>query len=178
MVVYLPANERVEIIRSYARQYNTRVFIETGTSVGDTTAALIDEFDVLNTIEIDEGLWKAARERFAPHPHVNCLLGDSGTWLPDLVPYLPEPTLFWLDGHFCGGPGRGVIDTPIRTELIWALQAPPGSVILIDDARLFEGMSEHTEEFKDYPSVAWVKAVAAESDYNVLIQDDIFRLTQ
>jgi hypothetical protein len=178
MVTYLPANERVEIIRSYARQYNTRVFIETGTSIGDTVAALVNEFDVLNTIEIDPGLYRDARSRFARYAHVNCLLGDSGIWLCDLVPYLVDPVLFWLDGHYCGGPGRGEIDTPIRTELIWALQAPPGSVILIDDARLFEGMSEHTEEFKDYPSIHWVEAVAAECNYNLLIQDDIMRLTQ
>lgn len=176
MPLYLPAAERVEIIRTYARAFETKVFIETGTSVGDTVAALLDDFDVLNTIELDRDLYYRAKDRFSGIEKVNCYCGDSGDYLAGLVAYFSTPVLFWLDGHWSGGPVRGEIDTPIVSELSVAVTAPKGSVILIDDARLFGGGPEHTEEFKDYPPLSWVRTFAQDNGFHYKLEDDIIRL--
>jgi hypothetical protein len=49
--------------------------------------------------------------------------------------------LFWLDGHFCGGvSAHGDKGTPILEELNLILShRVKEHVILIDDARLFNG---------------------------------------
>jgi hypothetical protein len=175
--LFLPAEERVKIIRDYAARYRIHKFIESGTSVGFTTDAVRDVFEQIYTIELDEKTYWAAVERFKNDKNVTCLIGDSGNLLHALVPSLNEPLLFWLDGHYCGGESRGEIDTPIVKELEAAVQAPRGSVILIDDARLFGGMPEHTEEFKDYPHVDWIFDLAFEWDFDWKLEDDIIRLT-
>ena len=169
--------ERVGVIRSYAKQYGIRNFVESGTAEGFTISHLIDDFDWLTTIEIDKGLCEAARERFKEHSKVCCVNADSGEFLKSLVPYMSKPTLFWLDGHYCGGSGRGEIDTPIVEELESVLSAPEGSVILIDDARLFKGGEDHTEEFKDYPSLDYIQYRSSLGGYDTLVFDDIMRLT-
>ena len=180
---FLPAHERVNILRDYAKRYGIRTFIESGTSVGGTTEALMGDFDRLWTIELDHGLFERARTKFAPHPRVTCMEGDSGKILPNLVPILsdpPDPILFWLDGHHSGpGSAHGDLDTPIRAELEAAVKAPHGSVILIDDARIFEGQPEHADEphYHDYPSLEWVREIAEAHGFDYEMSQDIVRLT-
>lgn len=172
------SEEKAAVIRAYAQRYGIDLFVETGTSVGATVAALVNDFTSIITIEIDPETCSRARDRFSSSPNVNCICADSGVALHQLLPHFHEPVLFWLDGHYSGpGTGRGKIDTPIVSELEAALQAPHGSVILIDDARLFGGMEEHTEEFADYPDIAWVFDTAAEYEYEGSLEDDIIRFT-
>ena len=61
--------------------------------------------------------------------------------------------LFWLDGHFSGGPtGRGDSDTPIEREVdAILLKAAPGSLVYVDDARCFGTLL-------GYPSLAKLEA--------------------
>lgn len=173
--LYLPAEQRREIIRQYGRDCNLKTFVETGTADGETVATIFADFDLIYTIELDEYLHMQALARFVDLPKVHCLQGDSGLVLPQVVAQLTEPALFWLDGHYCGG-ARGDIDTPIRAELEAAMQAPAESVILIDDARLFGGGAEHTEEFKDYPDISWIEQVAGDDARHVDVRDDIIRI--
>ena len=57
------------------------------------------------------------------------------------MPELPEPALFWLDGHYSGGvTALGTTTTPIFAELQEIeLSKRKSDVILIDDIRLFNG---------------------------------------
>lgn len=177
MSAYLPLEERREVIRSYARKHNIRTMVETGTNDGDTVASLLPDMDLIYTIELDEALYQNACQRFEGDLRVRCCYGDSGIVLPYVVGHqISDPVLFWLDGHFCGGPTRGPVDTPIREELQAAVGAPWGSVILVDDARLFGGMPEHTEEFKDYPALSWVQDLAKAAGFDFSLQDDVMRL--
>ncbi len=170
--------ERVAVVKDYAERYSIASFIETGTAEGFMVSHILDTFDMITTIELSGQLYLNAQDRFKAWPNVNCVLGDSADWLPKLVPMYEFPILFWLDGHYSGGnTARGNIDTPIRAELEAAVKAPKGSVILIDDARLFGGMDDHTEEFKDYPHWREVQEIAKENDFNFRIADDIMRLT-
>lgn len=179
MSTFLSHEERTHIIRSYAQRYSLKTFVETGTGEGFTTQHLLDDFTEMWTVELDPELYQRALVMFYNRNHVHCVLGDSTDELPKVVEHLiyhGTPALFWLDGHYCGG-ARGDIDTPIRVELKSALKAPWGSVILVDDARLFEGGSEHTEEFKDYPSLDWVYETGIEHGYRSELIDDVIRLT-
>lgn len=174
--VFLSAEERREVLREYGKRYGLKVLVETGTNDGGTPWTLKDDFEQLFTIELGERQWQAATERFAAYPKVTCLLGDSAVVLPELVQKLHEPALFWLDGHWSGGStAHGPKDTPVIEELaaIFATKVP--HVILVDDARLFEGMSHYGEH--DWPHIDVIRKLAAEAKYSCEIRDDIVRLT-
>lgn len=179
MTLFLPAEQRVEVIRDYAKRYGIKHLIESGTSVGDTPNALMDDFTTLTTIELDPGLYVRAVQRFAGSK-VQCMMGDSGRLLPGLLVGLTEPVIFWLDGHHSGpGTAHGDLDTPIVAELTAAVAAPKGSVILIDDARIFAEGPEHFDEphYHDYPPLSWVRDKAQQSGFDYEMKDDIIRIT-
>lgn len=175
----LSAEGRVEVIRSYARAHpEIRTFVETGSADGSTTAALVDEFDRLYTIELDVGLYYHNLKRFVHEPKVLPMLGDSAVVLKELLLVLDRPAVFWVDAHWCGGETRGPVDTPVESELreIFYRRAP--GVVLIDDARLFG-----TDPA--YPTVDWVQALVATSEssaehgdlWEFEIADDVMRIT-
>lgn len=179
MTEYPEADKKIETIRSYAREYGIRTFVETGTGHGYSLSRLIDDFDELYSVELDPESWaETIRPMFENEPKVSTSVGDSGVWLQDLLEFwVDDAALFWLDAHYCGG-ARAEIDTPIRAELHAIFKgASMGSVILIDDARLFGGMSDHTEDFKDWPEMEWIADTAWDAGYGAYIKDDIIRLT-
>src|SRR5438876_12021434 len=136
-------------VREYAARFRLRVLVETGTWLGDMVARTRHAFDRVYTIELDDALWRRARSRFAGDRRVTLLHGDSAQVLPGVLASLQEPALFWLDGHYSGGPtARGSLSTPISAELRHILAHPVRRhVILIDDARCFTGED-------DYPALA------------------------
>lgn len=133
----------------------TTCFIETGTYKGDMIEAQRENFEHIATIELDDDLFATAKERFAPHPHISVLHGDSGRVLPEAIKLCPGSTTFWLDGHYSGGVTAGTnSDVPILDELaIIAARKDPRDVILIDDARLFGWR-------RGYPRISKVRAIA------------------
>jgi hypothetical protein len=136
-----PPFVKQRLLKQCAARYGLRTFIETGTFAGETTAALADSVDRVVSIELDSALAEAARVRFAATPHVTILQGNSGELLRRAIASLTEPALFWLDGHYSGSiTARGAQDSPITDEIDAILGHPtPGHVVLIDDARYFNG---------------------------------------
>ena len=126
--LYMEIEGRRAVILDYAQRYDCHTFVETGTSDGTTTAAMVPHFNTLYTIEIDEGLWTSATYQFFTEPKVTCMLGDSAEQLPYLMPKLTGPTIFWLDGHYCGGATRGSLDSPVESELKTILTRHPKEV--------------------------------------------------
>jgi predicted O-methyltransferase YrrM len=159
------------IIRSYAQRFGLHILVETGTFVGDTPAALQDDFERIFTIELDHRLSAAARRRFRHQPRITVIQGESGVVLGELSRSLPEPVLFWLDGHWSGGvTARGPEESPILREAATILsRSNPGDVLLIDDARLF-GIAS-------YPSVEEVRRliIGGQQDWDVYVENDIIR---
>jgi hypothetical protein len=163
------------IIRDYAAQFQLRTLVETGTFVGDTPAALCHDFDRIYTIELDPRLARAARRRFTHQPHITVIRGDSSQVLHDLVPFIDEPVLFWLDGHWSGGvTARGAEISPILRELATVLMRDVASedrtdVLLIDDARLFGT--------RGYPSMPALYAAiqSRRPAWDVYLEHDIIR---
>ena len=124
-------------------------------------------------IELSKELYEAACNRFKHVENIRLLQGDSGKVLPELLNRISEPALFWLDGHYSGGTtARGDAITPISVELqsIFSHRIKR-HVILIDDARLFNGTN-------GYPDIAdLLREIRQGSNHKVEISADIIRLT-
>lgn len=162
------------VLREYLKAYNLKHFIETGTHLGDTLAEVSHDASIQATsVELDKSYFSAAKQRFASYPNVTLLQGDSGVVMPEIVEQLNSPALFWLDGHYSGGnTGKGDLETPVSVELEAVLQSSiKGHVILIDDARCFDGTH-------DYPHLDRLLATIRQTEqYQIDISTDMIRLT-
>ncbi|MBX9870528.1 MAG: hypothetical protein K2X75_00890 [Burkholderiaceae bacterium] len=162
------------VIAAYLKRYGVRRFVETGTYLGDTLAYMAHDKNVQCTsVELADEYYLKACDRFSSYSNVHLVRGDSGVVIPQIVESLQEPTLFWLDGHYSGaGTGRANADTPISTELVSVLGSPiKGHVILIDDARCFDGANS-------YPHLDMLlQIVRAQGGYEIEVSADIIRLT-
>jgi hypothetical protein len=86
-------------LRETAREHGLRVFVETGTYMGETAWALRRDFDRIETIELEPTLARLAGIRFGRTRNVRVHQGDSAMVLPRILATLDEPALFWLDAH-------------------------------------------------------------------------------
>lgn len=162
-------------LRDFRTRFDLKILVETGTFKGEMVEAMKGEFEKVYSVELAKDFHRKAVERFRPDPHVDILHGDSGKVFAELVPKLDRPTLFWLDGHYsAGNTARGEKDTPVMEELehIFA-QSDLRCVILIDDARCFEGKSEQV-----YPSMDEVRSFvhSHRPDWDVSVDDDCIRI--
>ncbi len=67
------------------------------------------------------------------------------------------PTLWFLDGHWSGGPTAGEQDEcPVMAELDALRGAHPDDVILIDDARLFAAPPPPPHDPLQWPTLAGI----------------------
>lgn len=168
-----PHRAKQQIIATLAKQFDLRVFVETGTYLGDMIYAVEDLFDRIISIELDGDLSTYAQRRFARSEHVTIIHGDSGEILGPLLRHLDCACLFWLDGHYSGGiTARGGADTPIETELLQISQyrLRRQCVLCIDDARCFNGVG-------GYPSIESLRDWALDEGFDhFLVQDDVIRI--
>ena len=169
--------EKRSIIEECRKKFDIKIFVETGTFLGDTTDFFKEKFDSLYSIELSEELALRATKRFEENKNIQIIQGDSGIILSSLVPTLDKPALFWLDGHYSSEffhegeyfvTAKAEINTPVEKELDTILKSGFMHVILIDDARLFVG--EH-----DYPALKTIteKVRASKKNYKVYVEKDI-----
>jgi hypothetical protein len=156
----------------YQTRYRLRTFVETGTYTGEMVQAMSGHVDRIISIEVAPSLHAQASKRFAGQRHIRLLQGDSAALLPAVLESLDGPALFWLDGHYMGGEsGRGTEDTPVMAEMAALFGHPVrGHVVLIDDARLFDGTGGYPrlDEF-----TTWVEQ--RRPGTNITIDGDIIR---
>jgi hypothetical protein len=167
-----PAIKR-RIVRSYVQRYRVHTFVETGTYLGDTLEYVARTGVHCLSVELSPFYFKLAQARFAAMPNVELLQGDSRDVLRQLVAPLNRPALFWLDGHYSGGnTALGPSETPIIEELKCLLaRGDAGHIILIDDARCFDGTN-------GYPALAeLMNIITGISGASVEISNDIVRIT-
>lgn len=138
-----PYSVKEAVVKGYAKKFSIDTFVETGTYFGDMVYAMKDTFNKIYSVELDDNVYKKAKERFARFPHIQIIQGDSGRALPNILSLITEPALFWLDAHYSGGiTARGDLDTPIMKELQHIFNnSIHDHVILIDDARHFRGQN-------------------------------------
>jgi len=148
-----PYLTKILTIRRHAVEHGIRVFVETGTYLGEMINAQEGNFDRLLTVELDPELYRKAVRRFRRLAQVSVFQGDSSVELPKMVAAVNEPAIFWLDAHYSKGfTARGEIDTPILGELELVLQRQYDDVILIDDADNFDGTN-------DYPTLTELESI-------------------
>ena len=117
-------------------------------------------------------LWEKAVKRFKKYDYINILQWDSGNILQDLVPKLSERVLFWLDWHYSAGvTARWEKDCPIFEELHAILKSDLDHILLVDDARCFEGIG-------DYPTIDSLRnfILKHRAGSVIEIKDDVIRI--
>lgn len=127
--------QKIQTIKDVAAQFGIKVFVETGTFQGDMIEAVKDQFLTIHSIEIDEELYKAARERFALSHNVCLWHGDSAVVISDIAHAILAPAIFWLDAH--SQFGKAYAGNPLLQEIEAIRKLHHGDhVILIDDTDL------------------------------------------
>jgi hypothetical protein len=160
-------------IDEYRKKFQTKILVETGTYMGDMVEAQRTRFEKIYSIELSEKLFNRAKKRFKEHSHIKILQGDSGVVLNKLITEIDQPALFWLDGHYSGGiTAKADKECPVPEELETILKSSLPHIILIDDARLFNGT-------QDYPTAEEIKDMISKriDSYLLEIKDDIIRIT-
>lgn len=160
-------------IEKFQKKFRINILVETGTFLGDMVESQKEHFKKIISIELSENLFRKAEKKFRDYSHIEIIQGDSGTILPSIISKLNEPALFWLDGHYSGGiTAQGSKECPIPEELNAIFKSDLPHVILIDDARLFNGTH-------DYPTIDEINAliVRYNKKFLLVIDDDIIRLT-
>lgn len=162
-----------KLLSRYATHYRISTLVETGTYLGDMVFCMRKRFQTIISIELSAELCERAQQRLSDFPNISIIQGDSSIVLPDVLADLKVPTLFWLDGHYsAGNTALGERETPVSAELEAILNHPvKGHVVLIDDARNFDGTHDYPtlSSLRDYVHQTVPKA-------NFSIQDDIIRI--
>ena len=161
------------ILEEYVNKYKPEIFIETGTYNGHMVLSMLDKFEKVYSIELDEILYRKAKEKFSGYKHVKILQGESDKVLKQILPEVQSSCLFWLDAHFSGGnTAKADIETPIMRELECIFNHPlvDNHILLIDDARCFNGTN-------DYPHITALSNYICEKhpDWIFEVKDDVIR---
>jgi hypothetical protein len=124
------------LIRALRTRFGIREFVETGTLFGHTAVLASEQIPVVHTIEISRSQYEQCCGEARRNPRITRHLGSSVEVIPQLLPGLAGPTLWYLDGHWSGqGPRLGP-ECPVVEE-IRLIGNRPGDVVVVDDARLF-----------------------------------------
>jgi hypothetical protein len=149
--------------------------VETGTYRGGTTRDLAEMFPSVVTIELSPELHRAAAAEFAGIPAIRALEGDSASLLPSVADPR-QPTLWFLDGHWSGGPTAGQeAECPVLDEIAALAAGHESDCVLIDDARLFAAPPPPPHDPARWPSLVEVFDAlrAAHPDHHVTMLADL-----
>lgn len=162
-----------KVLLQYASRHRLSTLVETGTYLGDMVFCLRKRFKAIISIELSTELCERAQQRLKDFANISIIQGDSSKVLPRVLDDLKVPALFWLDGHYsAGNTALGERETPISTEVEAILNHPvKGHIILIDDARNFDGTHDYPTlvSLRDYVHHAFPKA-------HFSVKDDIIRI--
>jgi hypothetical protein len=175
-------NQRDLILSSVSRHgfADRKVFIETGTALGETSRFASKHFEKVFTVEYMQDAYLHSLETFFYNDSVTYLKGDSKDVIPVINYMLDQTAVFFLDAHFSGKEGEEEEmvapsgHTPVVAELTDIVRYPYDHVILIDDARLF-GKNPH------YPTLKQIEEIAAAGDfggYVTNVEGDVIVITR
>lgn len=163
-----------DILRPYVQRH--RVFIETGTHVGDGVQAALDAgFKKIRSCDLDI---ERVRARFALDAYVWLCESDSCSFLSGQLQAIHEPAIFWLDAHATDGGGGSYSDCPLLGELAEIAKHPIKThTILIDDIRLVGSgalrLDDSTDNYSMWKLMDAIRAI--NPDYRIrLIHSPLF----
>ena len=170
-------------VKKINKIFNSKMFIETGTYLGNTALRAKEFFDEVHTIEVEKSLYLKAKERFSGTINLNTHFGDSGEIISSLISSNKKTATIWLDGHFSGfhdghQTGMGALNTPIKAELESIKRGERKDyVLMIDDIRLFDHTVENLDNLiiGHYPSLDSICKIIKEinKNYKILIMGDV-----
>jgi predicted O-methyltransferase YrrM len=149
--------------------------VETGTYRGGGTRQLAHIFETVVTVELSPELHASASAAMADLPHVTALCGNSADVLPGLTD-AGAPTLWFLDGHWSGGPTAGEdAECPVLEEIAALRPGRVDDCVLIDDARLFAAPPPPPHDPDQWPTLLEVFDAlrAAREDQHITMLDDL-----
>jgi hypothetical protein len=159
---------------------SSKIWIETGTLVGDTAKYLSKVAKFVYTIEPSEKYYNISLKNLTNCENVKIYNDTSENKLNDILEIIKpnSEVCFWLDGHWSGGDTfKGETDTPILSELDTIeryLNKFSKLHILVDDFRIFD-IGNSTEI---YPSKEVLIEYAAKNNLKWRITRDIFILSK
>lgn len=140
------------------RKWRLNYFVETGTAHGDTAELAAVCFDKVFTCEIDPALAVKARQKLVNYPHVEVFEMPSPEFLRQIKRRLNQPTMYWLDAHWCGGPVKPAKECPLLDELAEIGSLHGHSVILIDDVNYMLSPPPSPHDPKQWPTMTQLEA--------------------
>jgi len=162
-----------KVVKEYAKNFSIKIFVETGTFLGEMVFAVRNVFDEIYSIELSKDLANKAKTHFARFSYIHIYEGDSSKVLAMILSSINQSCLFWLDAHYSSGiTARGELDTPIMEEIAHIFAHPiENHVILIDDARDFVGKN-------DYPTIEALRTYVLQKrpQWKFEVRDDIIRI--
>lgn len=139
------------LLKNTLLEYPNRLFIETGTLHCDGIRRAIESgFKQVISIELAPHYYLSAFYKYAYHPYVKIIQGDSSVVLSKVLEHVDEQVTFWLDGHYSAGDtALGEVNSPLMLELdIIKQHHVKTHTILIDDLRCWtnpEGMFDKSD---------------------------------
>ena len=128
-------------MREYAEKFGLRTLVETGTYYGEMVAAMRRRFDRIYSVEFVPELAARAQRKFGGDQHIRIFCGDSQTVMPEVLGWLEEPALFWLDAGYYGWVGEQGDQQRLSAELEMVLSHPYPHIVLLDDAHGLTGIN-------------------------------------
>lgn len=128
-----------EIVYKIIGKIKIENFIETGTFRGNTCSWAAEHFNNVETIEIQTDTYVETSIKLAHIKNIKFHLGNSKECLPEICKKIEGRSLFWLDGHWCGGSGEKLDDECPLLDELEAISILNDAIIFIDDARCFIG---------------------------------------
>jgi len=112
--------------------FKVKLFIETGTYLGNTTEFIAKKFsDIkISTIEVNEKYYNNSLIKLSKYPNITCIKGDSSKILKEIDIDHNLTKLYYLDAHWYD-------HNPIRDELKTIFESSRGNeIIIIDDFKV------------------------------------------
>jgi predicted O-methyltransferase YrrM len=136
----VPGVWKVELLRWLADTQHINYMIETGTCEGSSCVALSNSFMYIYTVELHDGLYEHARQRFEDLyiRNVGQFKGSSKERLPEMLRACPPgPVLIFLDAH-SSGPHTADDGNPLPTEIRAIVTTRRHAIIVVDDMHSLE----------------------------------------
>ena len=133
-----------KLLKLLSAESAPRVFFETGTKEGETTAVVAEKakrVEKIYTVELSTGMHEKAKAReFKNKEKVEFILGDSKDVLPKYTKSIECPVFWYLDAHYCiDKDGVAAADSFPLWEELEAVRdrAVDGDMIWVDDTHTF-----------------------------------------
>lgn len=160
----------VDYVKRFAKEYDIKVFIETGTAGGNSVRAAAEIFEYCHSIEIVPG-----RPEGEFPDNVTLHEGDSADLAGKIAgQYEGHRIFFWLDAHWSDD--KESDNKENECPLLREIEAVKGHdcFIMIDDARLFLGPHPWPCDYRFWPQFqdVFLKLKSCFPKHKVTIVDD------